>query len=70
VRLTSETAQTITLPTGTEIDTGCQFTFFRATDQTLAFSGGTVAGASRLADVVQNSAFGLVYRGGGNYDFV
>jgi len=70
VRLTSETAQTITLPTGTEIDIGCQFAFFRATDQTLAFSGGTVAGASRLADVVQNSAFGLVYRGGGNYDFV
>jgi hypothetical protein len=70
VRLTSETAQDITLPTGTEIEIGCPFTFFVATDQAIGFINGTVAGASRLADVVQNSAFGLVYRGGGNYDFV
>jgi hypothetical protein len=71
VRLTkSGSTQTITLPTDSSIETGCQFTFFRATSQTIAFSGGTVAGVSRLADVVQNSAFGLVYRGSGNYDFI
>jgi hypothetical protein len=58
------------LPTDSSIEAGCPFTFFRETSQTIAFSGGTVAGVSRLADVVQNSAFGLVYRGSGNYDFI
>jgi hypothetical protein len=70
VRLTKTSGTTtITLPTS-GVDTGCAFEFFRAGSGAIAFSGGTVAGDSRLADVVVNSAFGLVYRGSGNYDFV
>jgi hypothetical protein len=71
VRLTkSSGTTTITLPTGSTIDTGCVFQFFRSGAGALAFSGGTVNGSARLADVVQNSAFGLVYLGSGTYDFI
>ena len=70
VRLTkSGSTQTITLP-GSGIATGSEFAFFRATSQSLAFSGGTVAGSARLADVVENSAFGLKCTGAGTYDFI
>jgi hypothetical protein len=61
--------QTITLPTS-GIDAGAEFQFFRATSQSLAFSGGTVNGGSRLADVVENSAFGLKHISAGTYDFI
>jgi hypothetical protein len=70
VRLTkSGSTQTITLP-GSGIATGSEFAFFRATSQSIAFSGGTVAGSARLADVVENSAFGLKCTGAGTYDFI
>ena len=70
VRLTkSGSTQTITLP-GSGIATGSEFAFFRATSQSLAFSGGTVAGSARLADVVENSAFALKCTGAGTYDFI
>jgi hypothetical protein len=70
-RLTkSGSTQNITLPTDTSIAAGTPFHFFRATAESLAFSGGTVNGEARLADVVQNSAFGLVYLGSGTYDFI
>ena len=69
-RLTkSSGTTTITLPTS-GIDTGCAFQFFRSGAGALAFTGATVNGAARLADVVQNSAFGLVYLGSGTYDFI
>jgi hypothetical protein len=63
--------QTITLPADTSIDTGAEFMFFRATAETLAFAGtATVNGTARLADVANNSAFGLKYIGGGTYDLI
>jgi hypothetical protein len=70
IRLTkSSGTTTITLPTS-GIDTGCSFEFFRAGAGAIAFSGGTVNGSDRLADVPVNGAFGLVYLGSGTYDFV
>jgi len=70
IRLTkSSGTTTITLPTS-GIDTGCSFEFFRSGAGDIAFSGGTVNGDSRLADVPVNGAFGLVYLGSGTYDFV
>jgi hypothetical protein len=70
IRLTkSSGTTTITLPTS-GIDTGCPFEFFRSGAGDIAFSGGTVNGSARLADVPVNGAFGLVYLGSGTYDFV
>jgi len=60
----------VTLPTGAEIKPGFPFQCVRATSQAIVFVGGTVAGVSRLSAVAQDSAFGLVYRGSGNYDFI
>jgi hypothetical protein len=71
VRLTKTSGNTaITLPTGAEIKTGFPFNFDRAGAGTISFSGGTVNGSARLADVPVNGAFGLVYLGSGTYDFV
>jgi len=70
VRLTkSSGTTTITLPTS-GVDTGCSFEFYRSGAGDIAFSGGTVNGSARLADVPVNGAFGLVYLGSGTYDFV
>lgn len=70
MRLTKTgTAQTITLPTS-GISTGAEFQFYRATTQSLAFSGGTVNGSANLASVPQNGAFALKHLGSGTYDFI
>jgi hypothetical protein len=61
--------QTITLPT-TGVTTGAEFGFYRATTESLAFSGGTVNGAANLASVPVNGAFALKYLGSGTYDFI
>jgi hypothetical protein len=61
--------QTITLPTS-GISTGAEFQFYRATTQSLAFSGGTVNGTANLASVPNNGAFALKHLGSGTYDFI
>ena len=70
MRLTKTgSTQTITLPTS-GISTGAEFQFYRATTQSLAFSGGTVNGSSNLNSVPQNGAFALKHLGSGTYDFI
>ncbi len=68
VRLTKASGTT-TITLGT-IVTDEEFYFYRVGAGALAFSGGTVTGSANLASVPVNGAFGLVSRGGGNYDFV
>lgn len=70
MRLTKTgSTQAITLPTS-GISTGAEFQFYRATTQSLAFSGGTVNGSANLASVLQNGAFALKHLGSGTYDFI
>ena len=70
MRLTKTgTTQTITLPVS-GISTGAEFQFYRATTQSLAFSGGTVNGSANLASVPNNGAFALKHLGSGTYDFI
>jgi hypothetical protein len=70
MRLTKTgSTQTITLPTS-GISTGAEFQFYRATTQSLAFSGGTVNGSANLASVPNNGAFALKHLGSGTYDFI
>jgi hypothetical protein len=61
--------QTLTLPTS-GISTGAEFQFYRATTQSLVFSGGTVNGTANLASVPNNGAFALKHLGSGTYDFI
>ena len=70
MRLTKTgSTQTITLPVS-GISIGAEFQFYRATTQSLAFSGGTVNGSANLASVPQNGAFALKHLGSGTYDFI
>jgi hypothetical protein len=61
--------QTITL-TGSDIQTGHEFTFYRATSASLALSGGTVNGGGNISSVPQFGAFALKHLGGGTFDFI
>jgi hypothetical protein len=67
-RLTKASGTT-TITLGT-IASDEEFYFYRVGAGALAFSGGTVTGGSNLSSVPVNGAFGLVSRGGSNYDFV
>jgi hypothetical protein len=61
--------QTIAL-TGTDIQTGHEFTFYRATSAALALNGGIVNGGTKIASVAQNDSFGLKHLGSGTFDFI
>lgn len=70
IRLTKPSGtQTIAL-TGSDIQTGHEFTFYRATSASLALSGGTVNGGGNISSVPQFGAFALKHLGGGTFDFI
>jgi hypothetical protein len=50
---------TIVLDADTTIPKGAEFYFFKATSQPISFTGAVVNGSARIADVVQDSGFGL-----------
>jgi hypothetical protein len=61
--------QTIAL-TGSDILTGHEFTFYRATSAAIALNGGIVNGGVNISSVSQNAAFGLKHLGSGIFDFI
>ena len=70
IRLTKPSGtQTIAL-TGSDIQTGHEFTFYRATSASLAFNGGTVNGGVNISSVPQFGAFALKHLGSGTFDFI
>jgi len=69
-RLTKLSGTQIITLTGSDIQQGHEFTFYRATSATLALSGGTVNGGSNISSVPQFGAFALKHLGGGTFDFI
>jgi hypothetical protein len=72
-RLTKLSGTQIITLTGTDIQEGHEFTFYRATSASLAFNGGTVNGGSNISSVPQFGAFALKHigtTGSGTFDFI